>query len=374
MRPNSMRHWNGWKSMLALLGLLAIAHATPASAQLTGNLRYLWGYTLVPDPPLPTGAPTVLLYGDWPTGCGEILEASVSDTGFVTLHLRSTTCTDTGSSRIVVTLPLVQMASGRHTLEIELVMERPDTATATYYGSLSFEVAGGSPPPPPPPGGEPPPPPPPPTVDPLVTLVATDPYEPTPDHPMALIVGGRAPFGCPVVTAAAVVDTSHLTLTLAPTSPCSGDSATQAWSQRFELGLQREGYHTMSLAIVLSGGVVDTVVTPVHFLVFNDSTVSGPPPDSLANQLSANRPNPFAQVTRFSVSTDTPQDADVGVFDILGRRVSRVFHGRLPAGTTQLAWNGFRDDGERAVAGVYFYRLEMSGRVVSRRLILLQRR
>ena len=39
---------------------------------------------------------------------------------------------------------------------------------------------------------------------------------------------------------------------------------------------------------------------------------------------------------------------------------------------SELAWNGRHDDGSRATAGVYFYRLEMKGRVVSRRLVLLR--
>ena len=188
---------------------------------------------------------------------------------------------------------------------------------------------------------------------------------------MALNLGGQAPFGCPVVTEATVVDSSHLALTLSPSTPCSGDSSVTWWSHRFELGLQREGHHAMSVTIVLAGDVPDTVNTTVDFLVYHD-TVDPPPPDSLEHMLSPSRPNPFVNQTRFSVSTDAPQDADVGVFDTQGRRVSHVFHGRLPAGTTELAWNGFRDDGTRAVSGVYFYRLEMKGRVVSRRLVLLQ--
>ena len=72
------------------------------------------------------------------------------------------------------------------------------------------------------------------------------------------------------------------------------------------------------------------------------------------------------------ISLDGATDANVAVFDILGRRVSTVFRGRLKVGTTQLAWNGRHDDGSRATAGVYFYRLEMNGRVVSRRLVLLR--
>jgi hypothetical protein len=186
---------------------------------------------------------------------------------------------------------------------------------------------------------------------------------------MALILGGYSPFHCPVSSAATVLDTSHLALTLSP-GPACGDSV-GFWTHRFELGLQREGHHFMDLAITLEG---DSVVhVPVHFLVVNDTTGWGPPPtDSLDKVLSPSRPNPFVNESRFSISLEVGGDAHVSVFDVNGRRVSTVFRGHLDPGTTVLAWNGRRDDGTRAAAGLYFYRLEMRGRVMSRRLVLLR--
>src|SRR5262249_32064091 len=157
------------------------------------------------------------------------------------------------------------------------------------------------------------------------------------------IVGGQTPFECPVVTEATVVDSSHLALTLSPSTLCPGDTAYAGWSHRFELGLQREGHHKMTVTILLASDPPVTVVTSVDFLVYHDPG-DPPPPDSLEHLLSPSRPNPFVNETRFSVSTDAPEEADVAVFDTQGRRVSHVFHGRLPVGTTQLAWNGKRDD------------------------------
>lgn len=371
MRPNWMRRWQ----LAMWVGIASLVLATPAMAQLQGALRYAWGYTLVPDPPLASEPTMLLLYGDYPTGCGEIQEARVTDPEHVSIRLRSTACVDTSSGRWVGRFALGQLAAGIHTVQILLTMDQPDSGVTVHQGWLTFEVQGSGTPPPPDPSPQPPPPPPPPPSEPqLLRWTSTDPYPPTPDRPMALILAGTAPFGCPLATSATVVDSSHLALVLAPTAPCSGDSVSHHWMQRFELGFQREGWHAMSLAILLAGDVPDTVYEQVRFLVVHDTTGWGPPPDSLDHMLSLNRPNPFVQETRFSVSTDTPEDADVGVFDLLGRRVARVFHGRLPTGTTQLAWNGTRDDGTRATAGVYFYRLEMRGRVVSRRLVLLRQR
>lgn len=390
MRAAWLRRWKGMA--ITLLAVTAsLPAATPAAAQIVGLPSYVWGATLVPDPPLASGPTTVIFYGIYPTGCGDVLGAAL-EAGRITLRLRSTTCVDTSNGRWVASVPLGILPAGQYTLPVSFSMEQPDSATAPYAGSIHFEVVGGSPPPPPDTLPPPPPPPPsdtlppppgpplpdslPPTPPPSPFLLGsyTDPSPPTPDRPMALIVTGTANFPCPVVTAAAVIDTSHLTLTLAPDTPCAEDTVAHRpfWSHRFELGDQREGWHSMTVALIFATDPPDTAYVPVEFLVDHDT--SGFPPDSLANPLSANRPNPFVLETHFSVTTDAPQVAEIGVYDLQGRRVSRVFHGQLPAGTTQLAWNGFRDDGSRAVAGVYFYRLEMKGRVVSRRLVLLPRR
>jgi flagellar hook assembly protein FlgD len=56
----------------------------------------------------------------------------------------------------------------------------------------------------------------------------------------------------------------------------------------------------------------------------------------------------------------------------MGRRVRTIFSGRLQPGTTQFAWDGRHDNGSRATSGIYFYRLEMRGRVLSRRIVLLR--
>ena len=366
MQSDGMTRWpasrsGGVTATLLLCAVLAMASA-PANAQLSGDLRYLRGYDLVPNPPV-QGFPTTLkLYGVFPTGCGEVVGSSVTDPSHVAIQLRSTTGCDS-TQGWSGSFDLGLLATGNHTVAIALTMERPDSGRTVYEATLTFGVEDTVVAPPPPP------PPPPPTVPPLVSSTTTDPWPPTPDRPMALIVAGTAPFACPLVTEASVIDTSRLALTLSP-GPACGDT-TAAWMHRFELGLQREGHHFMDLAITLAGDSVATHHVPVSFLVVNDTTGWGPPPsDSLENVLSASRPNPFAIESRFSISLDAGGDADVSVFDLLGRRVSTVFRGRLEAGTTELAWNGRRDDGSRAVAGVYFYRLEMRGRVVSRRLVL----
>jgi len=351
-------------AVLAWAGLAILAG--PATAQLSGDTRYTRGYDLVPNPPV-AGQPTAfVLYGVYPTGCGAVVEKSDDP---VAIRLESFAACPESVTTWSESFSLGTLAAGTHTFAITLTMERPDSGVTVHHGTLTFGVEDPSSPPPPPPDSLPPPPPPPPPVPPLVVGATPIPSPPTPNVPMALFVQGFAPFDCPVVTAAAVIDSSHLSLALSSQPPCDGDTAS-AWSYTFELGLQREGHHTMDLTIALGDSLVHV---PIHFLVYHDTTGWGaPPPDSLRRRMTPGRPNPFARETRFSISLDEAADANVAVFDVLGRRVSTVFRGRLHAGTTELAWSGRRDDGSRATPGVYLYRLEMKGRVETRRLVLLR--
>ena len=67
-------------------------------------------------------------------------------------------------------------------------------------------------------------------------------------------------------------------------------------------------------------------------------------------------PNPFSGTTRITVATPGAARIVVGVYDVRGARIRRVFAGALTAGSREFSWDG-KDDGGRSVAGgVYFVR------------------
>jgi immune inhibitor A len=75
------------------------------------------------------------------------------------------------------------------------------------------------------------------------------------------------------------------------------------------------------------------------------------------------RPNPYRPSAHGTVGlVFTPGSAagaaGVGIYDLLGRRVRTLGPGDLDAASGLAVWNGIRDDGGPAVAGVYFFRLE----------------
>jgi len=83
-------------------------------------------------------------------------------------------------------------------------------------------------------------------------------------------------------------------------------------------------------------------------------------------------PNPFRGHVRLACELDREADVRVTVADVGGRTVRTLAAGAWPAGARELRWDGTRDDGRAAAAGVYFVRLDAGQ--ASRTLRLLRLR
>jgi subtilisin family serine protease len=90
-----------------------------------------------------------------------------------------------------------------------------------------------------------------------------------------------------------------------------------------------------------------------------------------ANPALAGGPN---SVVRFGLPADAaPAHATVGVYDMLGRRVSTLWSGTLAAGESRLAsWNGKDEDGRAVQSGLYFIACEAGGRRASVRVTAIR--
>lgn len=78
-----------------------------------------------------------------------------------------------------------------------------------------------------------------------------------------------------------------------------------------------------------------------------------------------NHPNPFNPSTTISFSLPTASYTTVSVYNTLGQLVEVLHEGMLSAGDHQVQW-----DGNTASSGVYFYRIEAGGEVVSKKMVL----
>ena len=73
-----------------------------------------------------------------------------------------------------------------------------------------------------------------------------------------------------------------------------------------------------------------------------------------------NYPNPFNSRTTIPVILTRPTEIQMTVFDMKGARVTDLVSGKLPAGLTNIIWDGTNAWGRQVGAGVYFYQLNMN--------------
>ena len=88
--------------------------------------------------------------------------------------------------------------------------------------------------------------------------------------------------------------------------------------------------------------------------------------------LHQNRPNPFNPSTEIWYSVSSAGDGALQVFDLQGKLVRTLKHGRFAAGNGSVVWNGRDDDGQQVGSGVYFYRLSIDGQTRSQRMVMLK--
>lgn len=116
--------------------------------------------------------------------------------------------------------------------------------------------------------------------------------------------------------------------------------------------------------------VLDHVAGKAFRIVNAASAVPGV---TAAPRLAQNQPNPFNPATEIAFSVGVGDGATtLEVFDAAGRRVRGLVSGVLAAGDHTVAWDGTDDGGRRVPSGLYLYRLESDGVVVSRKMLLVE--
>jgi hypothetical protein len=348
------------------VAVASLLFAAPSSA--AAGARPAWllpnviGYNLIPNPPNDVTPTTFVIYGRVFYPCPQVTGARVVDSGHIELTVSPSACDSVGpNGDWQQDFALGLLPAGNHDLAIHLTIERPDSSTLVEDGSFTFGVVDTSYHEPPPDTTR--------TPGPLIEWFATQPSPARNDVPTQFEIHGFFPFDCGQVTNAHVVDDTLVEATLLQ-GPACGDTS-RVYDQTFALGLLSAGVHGVQVTLSVQGDSSYVVHQKFAFAVIDPNAPPPPPGDSLTSVMSGGRPNPFRDMSNFSVSLGGPVPAEVAVFDLAGRRVRTVFSGTLPAGTTQMQWDGRRADGSPVPGGIYFYRLVMPDRVITRRVVLL---
>jgi hypothetical protein len=96
----------------------------------------------------------------------------------------------------------------------------------------------------------------------------------------------------------------------------------------------------------------------------------GDTPRASAVALTSNYPNPFSTQTTFYLDLSVDADVMVDVYDVVGRRVRHVELGRMSAGSKAMPFDGAGDDGRHLPSGIYFYRVNANGAMVTQKMVI----
>ena len=357
-------HLRGWfRAIAALLGLVALFSARTASAWEYPLLPHVQGLAFFPETPNTGQRTGFLLSAVYPNECWHLVDAGFPDSAHVRIIIAPDNDCGDSLSTWTAGWDMGILSAGMHSLTVHCTLSYPVGPTTEEEITVPFEVVAGTPPPPPPP--------PPGEGSPLLLQYEVLPPQPQPGEAVTLKLTGRSPFECTLIRDEQVLDQSHVAMTFEREDVCV--DTLRAWQRTFAMGGYEIGEHFVDIALhVVWPESTSTVHTGALIRVDDPNPPPPPPPiDSVKAGLSASTPNPFSDRTTFGVSLDDPQPADVGVFDLAGRRVATIHHGMLPRGTSQMGWDGRRRDGSRAAGGIYFYRLVLPGRIVTRRVVLL---
>lgn len=119
-----------------------------------------------------------------------------------------------------------------------------------------------------------------------------------------------------------------------------------------------DGVHTIRLPVQTADADLENEIISVHNTELK-----------LGNAF----PNPFHHST--TIRIEAPQSAEnqmaVTIFNGIGKRVRRLFHGSIITGVYDVQWDGLDDRGQRLAAGVYFCRVDGFGSSKTLKLLFL---
>ncbi len=121
----------------------------------------------------------------------------------------------------------------------------------------------------------------------------------------------------------------------------------------------------------IPGGPISMGEPPYDILVKTGAT-TGLEHAPLATALGQNYPNPFNPETTIPFSLADASRVTLRIYDVTGALVAALLDEPRDAGKHVARWDGRADSGLGAPTGIYFARLEATGMVKTRKLVLLK--
>jgi hypothetical protein len=82
-------------------------------------------------------------------------------------------------------------------------------------------------------------------------------------------------------------------------------------------------------------------------------------------------PNPSTDRTTFTFETESESDVRLEIYDVRGDLVKILINDVLKGGVHATEWDNRTGSGEKAGAGIYFYRLKVNNFIQTKQLVIL---
>ena len=125
-----------------------------------------------------------------------------------------------------------------------------------------------------------------------------------------------------------------------------------------DLAVAKFDSDNISILLNLSGPLTDATILPPSV------------PKSIV--IKAIYPNPFNPHTTIVFSLPRKTHVHLAIYNVRGALVKTLIDGLESEGENVITWNGLNEYGARVSSGVYFCRLKMSGKAISKKMVLLR--
>ena len=88
--------------------------------------------------------------------------------------------------------------------------------------------------------------------------------------------------------------------------------------------------------------------------------------------LEQNYPNPFNPATTIRFKLSRSSHMKLAIFDSGGKRIKTLFNCLKNAGSHSIQWDGTNESGAAVASGLYIYKLQSGGFVLSKKMLLLR--
>ncbi|MDY0151150.1 MAG: choice-of-anchor J domain-containing protein [Candidatus Cloacimonas sp.] len=88
--------------------------------------------------------------------------------------------------------------------------------------------------------------------------------------------------------------------------------------------------------------------------------------------LMGNYPNPFNPSTTISYYLAAPAKLELGIYNLRGQRVKKLFHASQTAGNHSLSWDGKDDNGAEVGSGIYFVKMSDGKFTTTRKMTMIK--